>query len=249
MTYYFVGDSHLGCKAFDDVRAVTDAFVGFLRSHISDADCGGIFLMGDIFDFWFEFAHSVPKGYDDVLSALKDLVSSGIAVHFIPGNHDQWTYGYLASLGLTVHEKISDIEINGKRIFLAHGHGLNCQDFGGKLVNWIFENHCLQWVFRHLVIPKLGIWGGMLWSASTHRRHNKEYSGDGCIDYYAPHTSDENSDEQVSWVKSQMDRFSKYDYIIMAHRHKGLNLMLRGNVQLVILGPFFRDYEVFELTV
>lgn len=241
MKYYFVGDAHLGCRAWDIERReeMEREFLSFLTQHTGDKECGGIFLMGDIFDFWFEFAHSIPDGYDNVLEQIRKVAASGVKIHFIPGNHDQWTYGYLASLGVTVHKKTSETTLGGKRIFLAHGHGLNSQGKPVKLMNAIFESPFCQWGFRHLVMPKAGLWFGRKWSASNHRKHNSEYKDDGCIDYYEIQGGDIPGDEQVEWVKKNFEKLKQYDYIIMGHRHQGIDMMMKDNVRLVILDGFF----------
>lgn len=248
MKHYFVADSHIGCKSLPDKEAVERDFIDWLREKEADPETGEIYLLGDIFDFWFEFAHSVPHLYDDVLDELKRHRN----IHFIPGNHDQWTYGYLQNeIGLTVHEKISEVEIKGKRFTLAHGHSLKTRNKVDKVINTIFESKACQWAFRHLIIPKLGIAFGMSWSAQTHLKHNplkEKEKEDQFIDYYAPHSSDndreQSMDEQLNWVK---ENDISTDYVIMGHRHKGLNIMLR-NTHLMILNDFFaqRSYAVYD---
>ena len=248
MKHYFIADSHIGCKSLPDKESVEKDFITWLREKSSDPDTGSIYLLGDIFDFWFEFAHSVPHLYDDVLDELKKHRN----IHFIPGNHDQWTYGYLQdSVGLTVHDKISEIEIKGKSFTLAHGHSLKTRKKIDRIINMIFESGICQWSFRHLIIPQLGIAFGLGWSARTHLKHNplnKNKKEDQFIDYYAPHSSDndreQNMDEQLNWVK---ENGISTDYVIMGHRHKGLNIMLR-NTHLMILNDFFaqRSYAVYD---
>lgn len=248
MKHYFLADSHLGCLSLPDKEAVERDFIAWLQEKGDDPETGDIYLLGDIFDFWFEFAHSVPRIYDKVLEEMKKYGN----IHFIPGNHDQWTYGYLQErVGLTVHDKISEVTIGGKSFTLAHGHSLRTRKKIDKVINVIFESKLCQWSFRHLIIPKLGLAFGMSWSARTHSRHNpiiEAPKNDQFIDYYAPHSSDmdreSNMDEQLNWVK---ENGVSTDYVIMGHRHKGLNIMLR-NTQLMILNDFFaqRSYAVFD---
>lgn len=241
MRYYFVGDVHLGCRALsvEQREKIENQFLDFLGHHTADTDCGGIFLMGDIFDFWFEFAWYVPKAYDKVIEKIRQVAASGVKVYFVPGNHDQWTYGYLASKGINILPKTSEITIGDKRIFLAHGHGLNNLNMPVRLMNAIFESSFCQWSFRHLVIPQIGLWFGRTWSASNHKKHNRKFEEDGCIDYYETHGGDLLGDEQVEWVKKNFEEMKQYDYIIMGHRHQGLDMMMKDNVRLVILDGFF----------
>jgi len=248
MRHYFLADSHLGCRSLPDKEAVERDFIAWLREKATEPDTGSIYLLGDVFDFWFEFAHSIPHQYDRVLEELKRHKN----IHFVPGNHDQWTYGYLQNeIGLTVLGKISEIEIGGKSFTLAHGHSLRTRNWVDRIVNTFFESKFCQWAFRHLIIPKLGIAFGMSWSARTHLRHNplnEEAKNDQFIDYYAPHSSDNDGetgmDEQLNWVK---EKGISTDYVIMGHRHKGLNIMLR-NTHLMILNDFFaqRAYAVYD---
>jgi len=248
MKHYFLADSHLGCRSLPDKKQVERDFIEWLREKGSAPDTAAIYLMGDIFDFWFEFAHTIPHIYDDVLAEMKKHKN----IHFIPGNHDQWTYGYLEKeVGLTVHDKVSEVEIGGKRFTLAHGHSLNAMKTADKIVNLVFESQPCRWAFRHLIIPRLGIAFGMTWSAHTHLKHNpleEKQRDDQFIDYYAPHSSDNdgdmNMDEQLNWVKANG---ISTDYVIMGHRHKGLNIMLR-NTHLMILNDFFaqRSYAVYD---
>lgn len=248
MKHYFIADSHIGCKSLPDKESVERDFIAWLREKAANKETGSIYLMGDIFDFWFEFAHSVPKIYNNVIDELRKQRN----IHFIPGNHDQWTYGYLQDkVGMTVHDKISVVEIGGKSFTLAHGHSLRTRNKIDKLVNVVFESKVCQWAFRHLIIPKLGIAFGMSWSARTHLRHNpigEKKKEDQFIDYYAPHSSDKDRetgmDEQLNWVK---ENGISTDFVIMGHRHKGLNIMLK-NTHLMILNDFFaqRAYAVFD---
>lgn len=250
MKHYFLADSHIGCRSLPDIKAVEEDFIKWIREKGAASDTGSIYLMGDIFDFWFEFAHSIPHQYDRVLTELKKYKN----IHFIPGNHDQWTYGYLEKeIGLIVHKKVSEVEIGGKSFTLAHGHSLNAMKVNDRITNKIFESSICRWAFRHLIIPRLGIAFGMSWSARTHLRHNpteerKKKNDDQFIDYYAPHSSDsdceQNMDEQLNWVK---ENGISTDYVIMGHRHKGLNIILR-NTHLMILNDFFaqRSYAVYD---
>lgn len=249
MKHYFVADVHLACRAFtpEQQQDVEQAFTAWLREIAARQDTAAIYLLGDIFDFWFEFSGSVPRCYDHTLAAL-EAVARQVPVHFIPGNHDQWTYGYLARLGLTVEPKLVETVIGGHRILLAHGHSLNCKSRAVRVMNRVFESRGCQWAFRHLIVPKLGLEFGFRWSASNHMKHNQTPEHDtATIDYYADHGGIALPDEQEEWCKGYVQARPDTDIIIMGHRHRGANLML-SDTQLLILDSFFneRAYAVID---
>lgn len=248
MKYWFVADVHLGCRAMDDREEVEKAFIEWLRRACGDPETAAVYLLGDIFDFWFEFAYTVPeKQYRRVLDLLSEL-SKKTEIHFVPGNHDQWTYGYLEKrCGLKVDGKINEVEICGKRVVLAHGHAMNCKGKAVRLMNGIFENKVCQWGFRHLVVPYLGLEFGFRWSASSHRKHNKPQDEDRAIDYYQPHGGDNLRDEQIQWSREYLKVHPDIDYVIMGHRHIGENMMI-GETQVMILDDFYsqRGYALID---
>lgn len=248
MKTYFVADAHLGSRLYADSEAENHRFVNWLDFAARDADA--IYLLGDIFDFWFEFAHSVPKGFDSVLEAFRRITASGTPIHFIPGNHDQWTYGYLSGCGLTIHPTKCEVEIDGKRFLLAHGHGLGEKRRMTKLINRVFESRACQFMFRHLMPPRLGLAFGYRWSARNRIRHDREAeaaSENRHIDYYAAHTTDSEA-FQVEWGKTYTARHPQTDYIVMGHLHRETNLMLPSDTQLIILDAFYTShaYAVFD---
>ena len=247
MKYWFIADAHLACRALTDAEKTKNDLILWLENAASDPQTGAIYLLGDIFDFWYEFAHSVPPQYPEVLAALTRL-SKKVPIHFIPGNHDQWTYGYLEKqCGLIVDRKLTEVTLDGKRLLLAHGHSLNCQRFGVRLINAIFESRICRLLFSHLIIPRLGLAFGFRWSAANHRKHNQCVEHDRAIDYYQPHSSDNPHDEQTAWARQYVDSHPDTHYIIMGHRHRGENLMIR-NTQLLILDDFFAQRGYALLT-
>lgn len=249
MKVYFVADAHLGARFSNNREYEIGRFAEWLNFAAQDADA--IYMLGDIFDFWFEFARSVPQGYDVVLSALRRITSEGVAVHFVPGNHDQWTYGYLErECGIAVHPTKDIVEIAGKRFFLAHGHGLGEKRLGARIVNRIFENKVCRFMFRYLVPPRVGLAFGYRWSARNRFRHDRESQRDSenrHIDYYESHSSDSDA-FQVRWAKNYAVIHPDTDYIVMGHLHREINMLLPPATQLVILDAFYssRAYSVFD---
>ena len=145
---WFVSDVHLGLDVLDPA-AREARFVSFLRA-IPAGETESLYLLGDIWDFWYEYRDVVPKGYVQVFAALQDLIASGVAVRFFPGNHDIWTYRYFSDMGMERLEQPYAVEIGGKRFCLGHGDGLGPGMRGYKLMNACFRNRVLQALFSAL---------------------------------------------------------------------------------------------------
>lgn len=195
-----MADSHLGSLLFDDREAQLRNVCNWLDT--VSADATAIYLLGDIFDFWFEFARTVPPGFQPLFDTVKAITARGVEVHFFPGNHDQWTFGFLAACGMTVHGTTEAVAIQGRRFLLAHGHGLGERRRVARLLNAIFESRPLRWLFRHLVVPRWGLAFGYRWSARNRRKHDcaDSRNADNAIDYYAGHNTDSDC-FQVQWAK------------------------------------------------
>ena len=145
---YFASDVHLGLQVADPAGREA-RFVSFLRS-IPAAETEALYLLGDIWDFWYEYRDVVPKGYVRVFGALTDLMDAGVKVFFFPGNHDIWAYGYFEELGMKILEQPYVTEIGGKTFCLGHGDGLGPVDRGYRILRGIFHNRFLQACFSAL---------------------------------------------------------------------------------------------------
>ena len=145
---YFASDVHLGLQVADPAGREA-RFVSFLRS-IPAAETEALYLLGDIWDFWYEYRDVVPKGYVRVFGALTDLMDAGVKVYFFPGNHDIWAYGYFEELGMKILEQPYVTEIGGKTFCLGHGDGLGPVDRGYRILRGIFHNRFLQTCFSAL---------------------------------------------------------------------------------------------------
>ena len=188
-------------------------------------------IVGDqhIFDFWCEFFYGrtgKPKGFDEVLDTLRDLAHH-CPVHFFIGNHDLWTFGWLAKrTGMIVHKEPLDITLNGKRCFLAHGDGLIAKDKRYIRLRALFHNPVAQFFFR-LVPPALGNYVGYNWAAASRRKHLQVpniYHG-------------ENEEEQMVFAK-QHEQTEHFDYYIFGHRHLEMHLLLPSGAQVCCIGDF-----------
>jgi len=169
---YFVSDVHLGLDV-KDPAAREGRFVDFLR-HIPAAETETLYLLGDIWDFWYEYRDVVPKGYVRVFSALQDLMDAGVRVCFFEGNHDIWSYSYFTSFGMVRCTQPFVTEIGGRTFCLGHGDGLGPGDPGYKFMRACFHNRVLQKLFSTLH-PWFAFRLGTGWSRHSRLAKNKEY--------------------------------------------------------------------------
>lgn len=232
---YFVSDLHLGAPALKNNRARELLFIDWLQSIRNDASM--IFLMGDYFDFWFEYKKVVPKGFVRSLGALADICDSGIPVHFFTGNHDIWAFDYLtAEVGMVVHRNSESMELLGKRFFLSHGDDLGKKDFGYLLIKTFFHNPLAQWAFAK-IHPDLSFRLAHFWS----KRSRLSYKNGGKI------FKNVESEEQYRYAKS-IEEKEHFDYFVFGHRHIILNEPLNDLSRLIILGDWITkfSYGVFD---
>ena len=170
--YYFASDVHLGAGDELQARRTEQLFVRWLESVEHDAEA--IFLMGDIFDFWFEYSRVIPKGFVRVLGTLARLADKGIAIHFFTGNHDMWCRDYFEKeCGMHLHLKGEDVTLAGRHLHLAHGDNLNV---GNKpmlrLMNSAFRSSFMRVLFSWLVHPNLALRFGKWWSGKSRKNNN-----------------------------------------------------------------------------
>jgi UDP-2,3-diacylglucosamine hydrolase len=227
---YFLSDAHLGALAIQDSRLHEKRLVDFLDSIKEDAK--EIFLLGDMFDFWYEYKTVVPKGHVRFLGKLAELVDKGIKVHFFIGNHDIWTFGYLEQeVGLIVHREPETFDFDGKKFFLAHGDGLYDKSIGFKFIRWLFHNTTLQVLFTY-VPPRLGLSFGHNWSK---RNREKDMLCD--FGYLG-----EDKEHLVMFSKEYSSNHP-VDYFIFGHRHILLDLQLANKSRMMIIGDWMKHYS------
>ncbi len=232
---YFMSDAHLGSRIIPDNRAHEKKVVAWLDFIKSDAKA--LYLMGDIFDFWFEYNTVVPKGYTRFLGKLSELCDAGIDVHFFTGNHDIWAFGYFEQeIGMKIHLNPEEVTLHGKKFFLAHGDALDYKDKGAHFLKWLFHNKTAQFLFK-MFPPLLGQEFGYRWS-----RHNR-----GVILNTDNSYAGENNEYLVRFSK-EYARNHDVDFMIFGHRHIILDLQLVNNKRVIILGDFVTlfSYGVFD---
>ena len=173
---YFSSDNHLGAPSDQESRIRERKFILWLDSIKEDAEI--IFLLGDLFDFWFEYKHSIPKGFTRTLGKLAELSDSGIKIYFFVGNHDYWMNDYFEKeLGIKVFKKPEVFVFNSKSFFIGHGDGLGPGDKGYKRMKLILSNPFFIWMFK-LIHPDIGISLGKYFS-----QKNKLISGEKDISF------------------------------------------------------------------
>ncbi|MCR5561331.1 MAG: UDP-2,3-diacylglucosamine diphosphatase [Bacteroidales bacterium] len=167
---YFVADIHLGLKAGPEGPAEREErFASWLRSLLKP-DTEEIWLLGDIWDFWYEYRDVMPREAIRVTAALIDLLDSGVKIHYIPGNHDVWLYSFWQELGVDVRPQPQTLEVAGKRLVVGHGDGLGGAKWGYRMMLRIFHSKVCQALFSALH-PWLGYRFGTDWSNSNRRKH------------------------------------------------------------------------------
>ena len=228
---YFLSDLHLGAPVLPDNRERELQAVRWLEE--IRKECGMLFLLGDIFDFWFEYRQAVPKGHVRFLAKICELTDSGIPVHFFTGNHDIWSFGYLEKeCGVTLHTCNEAFRINGQDFLIGHGDALNPQDKGYMFLYRIFHNHFLQRCFRCLH-PDFGIWIANKWS--SHSR-----LGNGRIE--ADSFRGEASEEIIRFCRRVLTQ-KHFDYFIFGHRHLPVDFALSPNSRYVNTGDWITYYS------
>ena len=169
--YYFVSDIHLGAGTPQEAKATEQRFLAFLDRIESDAEA--LFLVGDIFDFWWEYERVVPKGFVRVLGRLATMADRGIRIVMLTGNHDMWVGDYLkCECGIELYTEPITEHINGKRLFLAHGDNLNIGDSRKlRFMHWLFRSPFIRRFFSTFVHPDRWVRFGQGWSRSSRRAH------------------------------------------------------------------------------
>ena len=146
---YFISDIHLGAPSVTESQNRERKVIRFLDA--IESDCKRLYIVGDLFDYWFEYKHVVPRGHSRLLGRLAQLVDNGLDLHIFSGNHDLWISDYLAEeVGATIHHKPLEITLESKRFYIAHGDGLGPGDLKYKLLKRVFTNNACQWLYQRL---------------------------------------------------------------------------------------------------
>jgi UDP-2,3-diacylglucosamine hydrolase len=226
---YFSSDSHLGAPTSAESLPREKKLVNWLDEVKTDAQA--IFLLGDLFDFWFEYKTVIPKGFVRILGKLAELRDAGIPIYFFVGNHDLWMNGYFEDeLDIPVFHKPQVFQINDKLFFIGHGDGLGPEDKGYKRMKKVFTNPFCKWLFRWLH-PDLGVRLAQHLSVK-----NKLISGVEDAKFLG-----EEKEWLVQYAKRKLKQ-SHYDYFIFGHRHLPLDIQLNDLSKYVNLGDWIKYY-------
>lgn len=233
---YFLSDAHLGCRALKHRRMQERRLVNFLDQVKNKAQA--IYLLGDMFDFWFEYKTVVPKGYTRFLGKLSELTDMGVEVHYFIGNHDLWMKDYLErECGVVMHRKSFTVELYDKVFYLAHGDGLGSSDRKFLFLRRMFHNPVCQRLFGSLH-PRWGMSFGLNWAKHSRLKHEKG----------EPEFFGEEKEELIVFAKDYLKTHPETNYFIFGHRHIELDFSLAENSRLLILGDWVRlfTYAVYD---
>ena len=234
---YFASDFHLGIPDYESSLQRERMLVSWLDRVSSDA--AEIFLMGDVFDFWFEYKTVVPKGYIRLLGKLAQLADEGIPIHLFTGNHDIWAFEYLQKeIGIQLHRHPETHVMMGKKFYLAHGDGLGPGDNGYKFLKKVFSNRFNQFLFRWLH-PDIGAKMGLYFSGKSRLANMVK----------------EDKKENLNRIEDEM--LYKYatglltggliaDFFVFGHRHRPADIELNHGCRMIILGDWLTNFTFAE---
>lgn len=232
---YFASDFHLGVPDFDSSLIREKRIVRWLDQVSQDAD--EIFLLGDIFDFWFEYKTVVPRGHTRLLGKIAELTDKGLPIHVFTGNHDMWIFDYLPKeTGVMLHREPLSREWNGKKVYIGHGDGLGPGDRGYKFIKKVFASKLSQWLFARFH-PNFGVGLANYWSKTSRNSHYEEdriFLG-------------EDKEWLAIYCKEILEK-EHFDYFVFGHRHLPLEIKLNDQSIYINLGDWITHftYGVFD---
>lgn len=231
---YFASDLHLGIPNEAKSLQREKLFIQFLNE--IQHDCKTLYLVGDVWDFWFEYNTVVPKGYIRLLGKLAELKENGIDIHFFIGNHDMWMFRYLTDeLQIPIHRKSLSVEHFGKKIFIAHGDGLGPNDKGYKFIKAVFANKICQFLFNW-IHPDIGMKIALFWSRKSRQATgNKEdvYRGD-------------DSEYLYQYVKRKQET-DYHDLFVFGHRHLPIDAVVDNKARYINLGDWIQYFTYLKI--
>jgi UDP-2,3-diacylglucosamine hydrolase len=239
---YFLSDFHLGAPDHETSLVREKRVVKFLNEIKNEAV--QIFILGDLFDFWYEYKRVVPKGFVRILGKLAELTDSGIEIHFFVGNHDMWMKGYFEKeLNIKVYHHPEEFDLNEKKFLIGHGDGLGAGDYRYKFLKKVFRNKISQWLFG-IVHPRIGIGMADYFSSksrATTSKNDAQFLGE--------------DKESLIIFSRQMLKTKHYDYFIFGHRHLPIDFKLNNPeivgadaTRYINLGDWikYNSYAVFD---
>ena len=226
---YFASDFHLGVDAVESSAAREKRIVQWLDEISADADA--IYLLGDLFDYWFEYGQAVPRGFTRILGKLAELRDRDIPIYAFTGNHDMWMFGYFEQeLNIPVYKKPIRRTIGGKEFMLGHGDGLGPGDHGYKFIKKVFASPTMQWLFAR-IHPNTGI------------RLMKFFSGQSRDMTSVPDFLGEDREWLIQYCNKVIET-EDVNYFVFGHRHIPLDYLLKnGKSRYINLGDWIKHYS------
>ncbi len=232
---FFASDFHLGVPDYETSLAREKRIVAWLDSVKDEAHT--IYLLGDIFDFWFEYKHAIPKGYIRLLGKLAELRDAGIPIAFFTGNHDMWMFDYFPKeLNIPIYREPLVLEVGTQKLLIGHGDGLGPGDHFYKFLKKFFNSRFCQWLFAR-IHPNLGIGIANYWSKNSrisNMKREENYQG---------------NEGEFLWVYcNELEKQNHYDYYIFGHRHLPLDLPIGESSRYINTGEWvnFNTYAVYD---
>ena len=235
-TYFFISDIHLGLQNENLEREKEKLLVDFLK--FAESNCDELFIVGDLFDYWFEYKRVIQKGFIRTLGALASFRDTGKDIHYIIGNHDFLHKDFFEKeIGAKVYEEEIITELNGSKFFIAHGDGLMAGDNGYKMLKKVLRNKFIQRVYS-IIHPDLGIK-----IASGSSKASRDY------------TSTKNYGEFSGLLDTAKMLINKeYDYVVFGHSHRrtiekidnGMYVNLGTWLKKPCYGKFTNKFEIID---
>jgi len=230
---YFASDNHLGAPTHNASRPREQKFLKWLD--MAQRDAASIFLMGDLFDFWFEYKTVVPKGFVRTLGKLAEIADAGIPIFYFVGNHDLWMNGYFEDeLGIPVFHSPQEVLMNDTLFFVGHGDGLGPNDKGYKRMKKVFTNPFFKWLFRW-IHPDIGVRFAQYLSVK-----NRLISGDEDAKFLG-----EDKEWLAAYSRRKLSQKHR-DYFVFGHRHLPLNIDLGSGATYINLGDWIQYFTYLE---
>ncbi|MES2589351.1 MAG: UDP-2,3-diacylglucosamine diphosphatase [Bacteroidota bacterium] len=232
---YFASDFHLGVPSYEKSLLREKAICAWMDE--IRPTCQELFLVGDIFDFWFEYKHAIPKGFVRLQGKIASFTDAGIPVHIFTGNHDMWIFDYIPKeLGVSLHRKAIEREFFGKIFLIGHGDGLGPGDLKYKFLKKFFDSKICQWLFARFH-PNFGI--GL---ANYSSRSSRKSTGNDDEIYHG-----DDKEFLVQYCKEKIKE-KHYDYFIFGHRHLPLNIDISEKSKYINLGDWIKYYTYGEFS-
>lgn len=235
MKVYFASDFHLGVDGDRSALERERMIVDWLRMVGQDADT--IYLVGDLFDFWFEYRKAAPRGHIRFLGALAELADAGVELEIFTGNHDMWMFDYLEKeLNLRIHRAPIRRTLGDCEFVIGHGDGLGPGDHGYKSLKRVFAHPWAQWLFARLH-PNLGISIAEYWSGKSRAQN------EGAEDFLG-----RESEWLIQYCENRISKGDPADFFIFGHRHLTIDYKLSNGSRYINLGEWMhaRSYAVYD---